>query len=392
MSPSQDNVPALSERPAVRAALDHFEREVEAIVARTIAIQQIPAPTFEEKARAGFIRAEFTRLELSDVQQDALDNVYGRFPGGPDAAHLAPVVVSAHTDTVFAADTDLSVSRSDGRVYGPGIADNSLGVAGLLSLIETLREHELQPRRDIWFVANVGEEGLGDLRGMRAVVDRIGDASAYIVLEGGLFGYVCHQAIGVRRYRIEIRTPGGHSWGAFGTPSAVHLLGRLITAIDDLDVSEDPKTTYNVGVVGGGTTINAIAHTAEMQLDLRSEDPDALTALIDQVEGLVAEVGAQEDVDITMETIGDRPPGQLPRDHALVSETVNALRAVGEEDYEFTMGSTDANVPLNRNLPAICIGLTRSGNTHRPDEYMEVAPIAQGLGQALLLLLSAAGL
>ena len=391
MSPPQNSVHTLAQMPPVRAALDGFEQQVEEIVARTVAVQQIPAPTFHEAARAGYIRAEFIRLKLADVQQDSLNNVYGRFPGR-DGADRAPVVISAHSDTVFAADTDLTVSRNGEKVYGPGIADNSLGVAALLTLVETLRTHELYPQRDIWFVANVGEEGLGDLRGMRAVVDRLHDADAYIVLEGGLFGYICHEAIGVRRYRIVVQTPGGHSWGAFGTPSAVHVLGRLIAAIDGLDLPAAPKTTTNVGVVSGGTTVNAIARRAEMQLDLRSEDLEALAALIGQVEALVAEHDAQEDVQVTMEIIGDRPAGRLGRDHPLVSEAVNALKTVGEEEYEFTMGSTDANVPLHLNLPAVCIGLTRSGNTHRPDEYMEVGPIPQGLGQALLLLLSAAEL
>ncbi|MDX1662827.1 MAG: M20/M25/M40 family metallo-hydrolase [Candidatus Promineifilaceae bacterium] len=378
--------------PVVRAALDHFEAHVDEIVARTVAVQQIPAPTFFEEARAGFIRAEFDRLELKDVQQDALHNVYGRFPGRGGAERLQPIVVSAHSDTVFGAETDLTVRHNGDKVYGPGIADNSLGVAALLTLVETLHAQDLQPERDIWFVANVGEEGLGDLRGMRAVVDRLGDADAYIVLEGGLFGYICHQAIGVRRYRIRAQTPGGHSWGAFGTPSATHVLGRLIAALDSLDVPADPKTTYNVGVISGGTAINAIARNAEMQLDLRSEDPAALAEVISQVEALVAELDAQEDVHVTMEVIGDRPPGEIARDHPLVSEAVNALKAMGEEEVEFTMGSTDANVPLHRNLPAVCIGLTRSGNSHRPDEYMELGPLPRGMGQALLLLLSAADL
>jgi len=385
-----NKVHLISQRRRVQEALARFRGKLEDVVNLTVAIQQIPAPTFDESQRARFIERQFRKQGLDDVQQDELHNVYGRLPGrSPNAL---PVVVSAHSDTVFGHETDLSVRRNGQRIYGPGIADNSLGVAALLLLAETLQACDLRPQRPMWFVANVGEEGLGDLNGMRAVVDRFGKAAVYVVLEGGLYGYVCHQAVGVRRYRINVEAPGGHSWGAFGVPSAIHILGHLIAAVDQIEVPADPKSTYNVGLVEGGTAINAIAQSACMLLDLRSEDPGALDTLVGEVEAITAAAGEDPGVAITMNLIGSRPAGFLPRTAPLARWAVAALEAVGCQEIEFTAGSTDANIPLSLGFPAVCVGLSRSGNTHRPDEYMEVEPIPSGLGQALLLLLAAADL
>jgi tripeptide aminopeptidase len=383
-----DDVAAIARQTAVRRALASFEENVGAIIARAITIQQIPAPTFAEEQRAAYIQEQFAALGLEDVRRDDLQNVYGRVPGSLPGA---PVVISAHSDTVFGAGQDLRVTEADGRVAGPGIADNSLGVAALLTLAETLRGQQLRPRRDIWFVANVGEEGLGDLRGMRAVTDEFGAAVAYLVLEGGLFGFVCHEAIGVRRFRVTVEGPGGHSWGAFGTANAIHVLAQLIAALETLPLPSQPKTTYNVGVIEGGTTVNTIARRATMLLDLRSAGVQELADLVAAVGQLIPRFVAPG-VEIKLESIGDRPAGRVGRQAPLVQEAVAALHAVGQETVEFTAGSTDANIPLSRGYPAVCIGITRAANTHRPDEYMETAPIPQGVGQALLLLLAAAGL
>ena len=382
-------IEALAQQAAVRTALAQIGEDLPAIVELAIAVQQIPAPTFAEAVRAAFVADRFAALGLQDVQQDALHNVFGRYPGRGGGA---PIIVSAHSDTVFPAGTDLTVRRSGTLVHGPGIADNSLGVAGLLYLVGLLRQHGWQPARGIWFVVNTGEEGLGDLRGMRAVADRFGPAGAYIVVEGGLFGRICHQAIGVQRLRIGVETPGGHSWGAFGNPSAIHVLGQIIADIAGLKVPATPKTTFNVGVVEGGTSVNTIAHEAHLLLDLRSEAPPALGQLVAQVEKLLARYGREPQVQVTAEVIGNRPAGAIPRETPLVSWAVAALQQVGAaSQLEFTTGSTDANIPLSRGWPAVCVGLTESGNAHRPDEYMDVTRIPAGLGQLLLLTLAAAG-
>lgn len=383
---SRASVKSVAQQGRFQEALDGYKENLEAIIDLTVQVQQIPSPTFGEQARADFVQSQFKLIGLRDVVQDAIHNVYARIPGRGGGE---PLIISAHTDTVFDADVDLTVERDSKRVVGPGIADNSLGVAGLVTMARTFVALNLQPYRDIWFVANVGEEGLGDLRGMRAVVEHFGRRGRYVVLEGGLFGYLCHEAIGVRRFRITVTGPGGHSWGSFGTPSAIHVLGDLITRISHLEPPTEPKTTYNVGVVDGGSTINSIARSANMLLDLRSEDPEALDEIVRHVEGIAASAIHAEEVGIEMREIGNRPAGRIGRGSPLVRWAAEALEEVAGIEPEYTMASTDANIPLSYGLPAVCIGLSRSGNTHRPDEYMEVTSIPAGIGQATLLVLVA---
>jgi acetylornithine deacetylase/succinyl-diaminopimelate desuccinylase-like protein len=380
----------IARRTGVRAALADFRQRLDAIVAQIIAIQQIPAPTFAEERRARYVEEQFRATGLVDVSRDDLHNVYGRAPG---SASERPLVISAHLDTVFPAETDLTTRREGALLYGPGIGDNSTGVAGLLVVARALAEHRLAHAADIWFVANVGEEGLGDLRGMRAVADRFGDSATYIVVEGGLFGQLTHQAVGVRRYRIDVVAPGGHSWGGFGAPSAIHVLGRLITAIDDLDVPTSPKTTYNVGIIEGGLSVNSIASAARLWLDLRSEEIEALERLVADVMALVErmnEEDAGDGVGLTMKLVGNRPAGGISRHSPIVALAGAALRAMGNDDVRYILSSTDANIPLSRGYQAVCLGLTQSANAHRPDEYIDVTRLPAGLGQLLLTALAAA--
>ena len=384
----------LFQRPAVRAALAAFHERRETILSQIIAIQQIPAPTFEEARRAAFIEERFQALGLADVSRDALNNVYGKLAGASPGR--PPVVISAHLDTVFPIETNLAV-RHDGRVvYGPGLGDNSTGVGGLLQVAEMIRERVLPHESDIYFVANVGEEGLGDLCGMRAVVDKFGGEATYIVVEGGLFGKLIHQAVGVRRYHIEVTAPGGHSWGGFGAASAIHVLGHLIVDIDGLSVPTIPKTTYNVGIIQGGTSINTIANSAHLWLDLRSEGPAALEQLVKSTEEILRlrsrkYVLEGHGVEIQMEQVGNRPAGGIDRQSPVVALADAALRAVGREDVDYIVSSTDANVPLSRGYQAVCLGLTHSGNSHRPDEFIDTTHLPAGLGQLMLVALAAAG-
>lgn len=379
-----------AQRPPVQAALRSFYTRQQEIVELIIAIQQIPAPTFAEAERAAYMEQRFAGLGLADVAQDGLHNVYGRFPGHSPTA--TPLVISAHLDTVFPANTDLTVQRKDSLIYGPGIGDNSAGLAGLLTLAQTLRDFALRPAADIWFVANVGEEGMGDLRGMRAVVERFGPGALYIVLEGGLYGQICHQAIGVRRFRLDVSGPGGHSWGSFGATSAIHVLGRIIAAIADLQAPQTPRTTYNVGLIEGGTSINSIAQKASLWLDLRSEDAGALRQLEANVNKVVQEVVAKfPETAVAMQLVGDRPAGKISRQTPLVSWAEAALQYVYQETITYMTGSTDTNIPLSQGIPSVCIGLTRTGHAHRLDEYLDTTFLPQGLSQLLLLVLTAAG-
>jgi acetylornithine deacetylase/succinyl-diaminopimelate desuccinylase-like protein len=380
----------------VQNALAAFGQRVDQAVQLITAVQQIPAPTFAEGWRADFIQRCFSEVGLQSVRQDALHNVYGCYPATMPISER-PVIISAHNDTVFSAETDLTVQRNGAFIYGPGIGDNATGVAGLLLLAQALQEFTLPLPADVWFVANVGEEGLGDLRGMRAVVNHFGRQATYVIVEGGLYGQISHQAIGVRRFRIEVKAPGGHSWGSFGNASAVHELGHMIVAIATLPVPEAPKTTYNVGVIEGGTSVNTIAQSATLLLDLRSEDPAALADLEQAVEKIVARAnsGRGEEgysgVTAAMSLIGNRPAGHIPRHAPLVTWAEAALRQVGCQQVSFIASSTDANIPLSQGIPAVCIGLTESGNAHRLDEYMDPTYLPNGLGQLLLLTLAAAG-
>jgi acetylornithine deacetylase/succinyl-diaminopimelate desuccinylase-like protein len=358
-----------------------------ALIARVldlaVAIQQIPAPPFGEAQRAAFLRERFLVEGLQDVSMDDIGNVYGRLPG---QGQTRPLVVSAHLDTVFPYGTDLQVQREADKVFGPGIGDNSLGLAGLFGLLWALRQKNGQAilPGDLWLVGNVGEEGLGDLRGMRAVVDRFGDGvCAYVILEGMALGQIYHRGLGVQRYRITANTDGGHSWVDYGKPSAIHELCNLTTRLTALPVPAQPRSSLNVGVIAGGTSVNTIAAQAHLELDLRSESSMALSQLVRQVEALVSAAN-RPDVVVTLELIGRRPAGKLASSHPLVRLAKRCLQAQGIHP-NLTIGSTDANVPLSRGLPAICIGLSTGYGAHTVNEYIHVSPLFQGLAQLLAL-------
>jgi tripeptide aminopeptidase len=354
---------------------------VEKVVTKAIQIQQIPAPTFKERHRAEFIHRSFLDESLVDVSIDRLGNVFGRIPG---RGEKAPVVISAHSDTVFPEETDLTIKREADAILGAGIGDNSLGIAGLFGLIWMLRDNKVTLPGDLWLVANVGEEGLGNLCGMRAVVDRFEDTSlAYVVLEGMALGQIYYHALEVRRYRITVRTPGGHSWVDAGKPSAIHILAQFITRLVALPLPEQPRTSLNVGVISGGTTVNTIAAEAHMELDLRSEIQKVILPIVSEIEQLASEY-SRENVSVTMDLIGHRPSGSIEIRHPLVQVAARALEAVGIQ-ARFNTGSTDANVPLNRGYPAICLGLTNGCGAHTVHEKIYTAPLKQGLEQLQLV-------
>ena len=341
-----------------------------------IRIQQIPAPTFAEGARGEFVRGLFVKENLKDVSVDSLGNVYARLPGKQKRAR--PLIVSAHLDTVFPAGVNLQVTKEANKIVAPGIGDNSLGVAALFGILWSLRERKIELKHDVWFVANVGEEGLGDLRGMRGVVERFNaKVIGYLILEGLAFGHVYHRAIGVRRYRVTAKTAGGHSWADYGQPSAVHELAALVTQLTSIRLPRQPRTTMNVGTFGGGTGINVLASEAKCELDLRSEDPKTLLKLTYQVEKLFKNAD-REGVRMMAEIIGERPAGEIPADHPLVELAVNCTREQGM-DPVLTIGSTDANVPLSLGIPAVVMGISTGGGAHTLHEYIDTEPISKGM-------------
>jgi len=354
---------------------------IDRVIDMAIQIQQIPAPTFHEEKRGEFVRKLFVDEGLQDVTIDDAGNVYGLLSKADDSdAKAKPLIISAHLDTVFPIEMDLRATRDGNKVYGIGIGDNSLGVAALFGLMWILRERKIELGGDIWFVANTCEEGLGDLRGMKAVVERFGpDVHAYLVLEGMALGHVYHKAIGVKRYRVTAKTRGGHSWSDYGQPSAVLELSNLIAKLSSLELPSKPRTTMNVGKVRGGTSINVIPAEAWLELDLRSEDSSVLTDLVERVDRLI-ESANKLGVSVEADVIGERPAGEISPDHPFIELAKSCLHEQGL-DAALTSGSTDANIPLSKGYPALVLGVTRGGGAHTKKEYIDVVPVEKGMEQ-----------
>ncbi len=356
------------------------------VVDETLQIQKIAAPTFHEKQRALYVQNCFHEFHLADVDIDKVNNVYGRIPGKRSHAAL---LVLAHTDTVFPADTDLSIQRRGKQICGPGIGDNSLGVAAMLGAIKSIQASGRAPECDIWFVADSCEEGLGDLRGVKAAFARLRhQVRAVINLEGLALGHVYNAGIAVHRLRISAKTAGGHSWLHHGRPSATQAIMKLGHQIDNLELPASPRTTCNIGMIDGGHAINAIATDASLWLDMRSVAASALEQLRQSVEQLVQQ-NRRDGLQFNIETVGERPAGRMAADHKLVRGALAALAEVGIAGTLET-ASTDGNVPLSQGCPAVTIGITRGGNAHRLDEFIELAPIRLGIKQLITLVLSAA--
>jgi len=358
------------------------------VIDLAIEIQQIAAPTFHEGKRAEFVRGLFEREGLSDVMVDEVGNVYGRLTiDNGQSAKRKPFIISAHLDTVFPLEMDLSVRREADKVYGIGIGDNSMGVAALIGLIWMLTSAsplaslpQGEGKRDVWFVANTGEEGLGDLRGMKAVVERFEkDVLAYLVLEGMALGHIYHRAVGVKRYKITAKTKGGHSWSDYGQLSAIHELSKLIVELTSLELPKEPRTTMNVGKISGGTSINVIAPEAWIELDLRSEGQAELEQLIVSVEKMIRDAN-QPGLNVEAEVIGQRPAGELDSNHPLIKLAEECIRELGLESI-LTTGSTDANIPLSKGYPALVLGITTGGGAHTKEEFINVEPVRLGLEQ-----------
>lgn len=351
-----------------------------------IRIQQIPAPTFAEAERAAYVAQQLQMLGLEDIETDDLYNVTGVLKGANPGAGI---LIMAHTDTVFPASTDLTITYpAPDVVAGPGIGDNSMGVAGMLALVRYFQRVERQPACDLWFAATSCEEGLGDLKGVRAVYARLADrVGAVINIEGMALGHVYHAGIASHRLRLEVTAEGGHSWLHFGRPSAIHALVEIAARLTQLSVPAVPRTTFNIGMIEGGQSINTIAASASLLLDLRSESQEELERLKQQVNSLLQAVPTG--TTLSVEVVGDRPTGSMPARHSLVKGALQALREVSIEGT-LESGSTDGNIPLYHGCPCVTIGITRGGNAHRLDEFIHVPPIAQGIQQLITLTLAAA--
>ena len=333
----------------------------------------IPAPSFEERERATYVAGRFREAGLAGVVIDEVDNVRGRLPGpaGPT------LLLAAHIDTVYSRAAHEPPHRGGGRLIGSSIRDNSAGAAALVTLARALCDARVGLPCAVELIATTGEEGLGDLRGMRYRF-RSEDRRPHAVLAvDGPLGQIVHQGIAVRRFAVRFETAGGHSWSEFGAPSAIHHLATVIDRLTATSVPATPKTTFNVGVVRGGTSVNSIAASAEMLVDLRSLETGPVDRLSDILRRLV---GAEERAGLraTITAVGDRPGGGIAAAHPLVAAVEAGYRAWGIEP-RLGAASTDANVPLALGIPAVSCGVASGGNTHAPGEWLEIESLRPGL-------------
>lgn len=388
--------------PTVASARQRLRELAPEVLTEQVRLAAIPAPTRDEGERARYLEGRFRELALQEVHQDAVGNVLGRLPAGGSPGGAAALVV-AHLDTVFPRDTPL-VAREEGeRIHLPGITDNCRGLTALLATARVLVECEIRTPIPLWFVGTVGEEGSGDLYGVKHLFRADGpfpDAAAVLSLDGSGVRRIVHRGLGSKRLRATFSGPGGHSWSDFGNANAIHALGSAVASLAALELPTDPIGSLTVARCGGGSSINAVPAEAWLELDLRSEGVQELAALEDSArKALEAALSAENRrrrkgsaaLSLRVEVIGDRPSGRLAEDAPLVRAAVEATLAIGAEP-ELVASSTDANVPLARGIPALTIGAGgESGGIHTIDEWYEDRQGAEGLERALLVAIAAAG-
>ncbi len=382
--------------PAVQRALAFIEQNEPAIIERQIALTEIPAPPFEEGRRAAAYARMFEERGLKNVRIDDEGNVLGERPGRSAAPHL---VFSAHLDTIFPADTDVKVRREGAVLHAPGIGDDGRGLAVLLAVIEALNHAAIETEGPITFVGTVGEEGLGDLRGVKHLFaeELKGKIDRFVSVDGTQHN-MTDVGVGSYRYRVTFSGPGGHSYGAFGMTNPIHALGRLIAKIADFEVPSEPKTTFSVGRIGGGTSVNAIAYEAWFELDMRSHDKDSLETVHAKFQQAAREALAEEklrwndkaELKVELRQVGLRPAGSNPKGSPVVEAALYATQALGLE-AEMRAGSTDANVGMGLGIPSITIGGGGKGEgAHSPAESFDTTDSWKGSQRALLVALALA--
>jgi di/tripeptidase len=380
-----------------------LDRTHDRLVAETIQLTEIPAPPFKEAQRGKTFLSLLRQAGLSNVETDAEGNVMGVRKGNGNGPLVA---IAAHLDTVFPEGTDVKVKRSGTRLSAPGIGDDSRSLAVLLAIVRAMDAAGIQTTSDILFVGNVGEEGPGDLRGMRYLFQQgryKNLIKTFISIDGiGAGDDVTNGGVGSKRYRVAFRGPGGHSYGAFGLVSPAFAMGNAIAKLSRVQVPSTPKTTFNVGVVGGGTSVNSIPFESWMELDLRSEAPVELSRLDGIANALMVQAADEENrarstsqgkIVVEMKLIGDRPSGETSRSSPLVQMAAAVIRAAGQSPH-FSFSSTDANIPMSLGIPAITLDSGGTGGrAHALDEWIDVEKIAslRGIRNVLGILLAAGG-
>ncbi|MGE5813916.1 MAG: M20/M25/M40 family metallo-hydrolase [Acidobacteriota bacterium] len=386
-----DVAAALMNEPAVKRALASLEQNEPAILDEQVRICEIAAPPFKEQARAEAMRQVFTSLGLQNVRIDAVGNVIGKRAGQADRPNL---VMAAHLDTVFPEGTNVHVTREGTTLRGPGIGDDCRGLATLIGVIRALNESNVTTPGTITFVANVGEEGLGDLRGTKHLfdVELKGEIDRFVSIDGTGYG-ITRVGVGSHRYRVTISGPGGHSYGAFGMANPIHALGRAIATIADFQVPQTPKTTFNVGRIGGGTSVNSIAFEAWAEVDMRSSDNEALETLDARFQQTVDAAVAAENrrwndrghLTARKDLVGHRAAGQTPEGAPIVRAAIAVTQALSLP-VSLDEGSTDSNVPMSLGIPAVTIdGGGQGRGAHSLNESFDSTDSWKGTARALLL-------
>ena len=392
----------LRDMEAYQEALRHLDEEYDRFVEELVQLTEIPAPPFGEEVRASTYMAMLRDAGLTNVEMDQIGNVMGLRPGIGEAPLLA---VAAHLDTVFPEGTEVEVRREGNRLRAPGIGDDTAGLATLLAVARVLNETDLETESDLLFIGNVGEEGAGDLRGVKHLFrdgkykDQIG---GFISVESGGQSTITTGALGSLRYRVTFKGPGGHSYGAFGLVSPAYAMGNAIRKVSAISVPDTPKTTFNIGIVEGGTSVNSIPFETSMVVDMRSESRDELEKLVETFLDLVHEAVEEENatrsisegqIELEMTLVGDRPSGQTSESANIVKFAVAAFEAFGIRPT-FRISSTDSNVPISLGIPAITIGRGGlGGRSHSLDEWVDIErePTVRGMQVVMTTILAIAG-
>ena len=394
------SVAQLMSTPHVARALRFFETNAAAITEEQIRICSIPASPFGERERAEYLSRKFSELGLTEVEIDEEGNSLGLLRGSSPAPLI---VVSAHLDTVFSKDTNFEVVRRANRLFAPGIADDGCGLVALLALAQAIQTERIPLEGSILFVGTVGEEGEGNLRGVRHLFTKgrwAKHVDAFLSFDGPGVDRITNRALGSRRYRVEVSGPGGHSWGDFGLPNPVHAIGRAISRLASYPAPKEPRTTFNVGRIEGGRSVNSIPSEATMEVDLRSAAEVELQRLDAFFRRAVRDAVDEENakrrpsdplLKLKVDLIGERPTGETPADSPLVEIAMEATKLLGVEP-RLDQSSTDSNLPISLGIPAITLGAGgTSGSSHSLDEWYDPRGRDLGLKRGLLVILGLIG-
>jgi tripeptide aminopeptidase len=394
---TDDSLAKLASDPACARGLQWIDKSAAWTTDQQIRLTEIPAPEFDETSRGEALKEIFAASGLQ-VRTDKTGNVIGEWPGSDTKS---VILLAAHLDTVFPAGTDVRVKRNGSRLLAPGIADNGVGLASLAGLARALAESRVRTTKTIVLVGDVGEEGEGNLRGMRALMDSYGSRiAAAIAVDGPSTDHITTQGIASRRFEASVTGPGGHSWSDFGAPNPITAVARGIVKFSAISVPDDPRSSYNFGVIEGGTSVNSIPSSSAVKIDLRSEEERELgrleTALRDAMQAGVKEEisatkSASDALQLNFRSLGTRPAGKLPDDAPLVTAIRNVDHYLGNKS-RLERSSTDANIPLSMGIPAVALGGGgRGGGSHTLDEWYDPAGRELGLKRLFLTVVSLAG-